>query len=47
MSIANGRCGARADEEPDRLPCIRYPTLRSQDFRKADGVLIRLGFFRA
>jgi hypothetical protein len=28
---ADGSYGARADEEPDRLPCIRYPTLGFQE----------------
>ena len=31
-SRLNVSSGARADEEPDRLPCIRYPTLGFQHF---------------
>ena len=33
-AISNGAFGARADEKPDRLPCVRLPTLGSQDFRR-------------
>jgi predicted site-specific integrase-resolvase len=33
VAPVNGRNGARADEELDRLPCIRYPTLGSQEKR--------------
>jgi hypothetical protein len=41
---ANGRKGARADEEPDRLPWIRYPTLGIQELCNKLRVLVTKGF---
>jgi hypothetical protein len=35
-SVDDGK-GARADEEPDRLPCIRCPTLGFQNYAKKLG----------
>jgi hypothetical protein len=36
--------GARADEEPDRLPCIRYPTWGFQELCKEIRPLIQKAF---